>query len=50
VVLLCPELLNKKKKPNIWPIFVDEFDKDAPESMDELKDRLRRVICPSLTR
>jgi hypothetical protein len=43
VVLLCPELLNKKKKPNIWPFFfVDEFDKDAPESMDELKDRLRK--------
>jgi hypothetical protein len=41
-VLLCPELLNKKKKPNIWQVFVDGFDKDAPESMDELKDRLTK--------
>jgi hypothetical protein len=35
-LLLCPELLNKMKKQKVWS------DKDAPESMVELKDRLRK--------
>jgi hypothetical protein len=41
-VFLCPELLSEKKKPNIWSFFVDGFNKDAPKSMDELWDRLKK--------